>query len=367
MKLNFRTVAAATVLSLGAAQSLAATQIGEHLTFSGFGTLGVVHSDTDEGQFVRGRQLTGAADNDLEFNVDSNMGAQLTATATSWLSGTVQLLAAHRLEENIDIEAEWAFVKLAPLNGLEIRGGRMSLPTFAISDFRNVGYANTWIRPPDEVYALAILNRLEGADATYRLPIGSTSLTVSVLAGKSELETSFFKLDVDNVKGFNVLWETDWVSLRAGRVRGEPQLPGGDVYTFSGVGAIVDRDNIVAQAEYVTRRSENEPAGVDADGWYVLGGYRFGSILPYVMYGHTAPKEAGPAHLSYDQSTIAAGVRWDAFKSAAFKFQVQHVDTNDTSGVSFVTPALPPPAPPAAFAPITDSVTVLSLALDFVF
>lgn len=367
MKANIKPLLAAA-LALGASQAPAATQFGEYVTFSGFGTLGIVQTDSDKEQFVRDRQVSGA-EKDIEFDIDTNVGAQLTAQPTKWLSATVQLLAMHRDEENIDVQTQWAFAKLQPLEGLSIRGGRMELPMFAISDFRNVGYANTWIRPPDEVYALALLQRLEGADVTYRLPIGSTSLTASVLGGKSFFSLNGGKTDVGDVKGFNLQWEADWLTVRAGRVKARVAPNDiNDPYTFSGIGVIVDRGNVVAQAEYVTRRSENFATFVDTDGWYVLGGYRFGSLLPYLIYGKTEPQEDSPTHLSYEQSTLAAGIRWDAFDSAAIKFQVQRVDTNDTPGISFVTATvLGPPGAPPATAPVTSPVNVVSLAIDFVF
>lgn len=370
MKLNIRTVAMAmaVALPLSASQALAATQIGDHLEFSAFGTLGTVQTDTNDAQFVRDGQSTGATES-MDYNVDSYMGAQLTATATQWLSGTVQLVAAHRVEDNINIEVEWAFAKLAPLKGLQIRGGRMALPLFAVSDFRNVGYANTWVRPPDEVYGLALLRRLEGADVTYRLPLGSSSLIMSALKGKSYIETASLHIDVDNIEGLNVQWENDWLAVRAGRVEGDVRIGGSDPYTFSDIGFTVDRGNIVAQGEYVSRRSGSQAGMVDADGWYVLGGYRFDSVLPFVSYGHTEPKyKNSPVHLSGEQSTIALGVRWDAFNSAAFKFQVQRVDTNDTAGISFVAPAgVLPNGGGLAPVPLNKAVNVVSLALDFVF
>lgn len=370
MKFDLRPVVAASALALGATQAFAATPIGDYLTFSGFGTLGLVQTDTNDAQFVRDRQPAGATKT-ASFDVDSNLGLQLTAQPMRWISGTVQLLAQQRSDINLSPEVEWAFVKVEPLKGLSIRGGRMALPLFAISDTRNVGYANTWVRPPDEVYGLALLHRMQGGDISYRLPIASTSLTVSALVGKS----FFFgpggdQVSVDNLKGMNAQWESDWVTLRYGRVTGDVQLAGlVDHYTFSGFGAIVDRNNIVAQAEYVTRRSKAVPDVVNVNGWYVLGGYRINAVLPYVTYGHTKPVNPdSPFHLSNEQSTIAAGVRWDAFRSADLKLQVERVDTNGTTGVSFVTQGVAgPPGAPASSLPVTTPVTAFSLAVDFVF
>jgi hypothetical protein len=355
---------------LGASRVVASTALGDYVTFSGFGTLGEVVTDTDDDiQFVRDREAAGASRRP-SFNVDSDLGLQLTAQPTKWLSGTVQTLTEQRSDINLSTEVEWAFVKLEPLDGLALRGGRMALPMFLISDTRYVGYANTWLRPPDEVYALALLDRFQGADLSYRLPIGSTSLSMSVLAGASSISSPGLpNVNVRDVNGVNAQWESEWVTLRAGRVTGKVQIPPSeDHYTFSDLGAVVDHNNIVAQAEYVMRRSEYAPGSVDANGWYLLGGYRFNAVLPYAIYANARSPGSSSFHLQGDQSTVAAGVRWDAFKSAAIKFQVERVDTHDTIGVSFVTPIVSSPIglPPIS-APVTRPVAVFSLAVDFVF
>lgn len=365
------------VCLLGSAPAFGATQIGKYVQVGGFGTLGVAQTDSSEYEYIRQGQAGGVRDS-LDFNLDSNLGLQGTVQPASWISGTVQLLARHHAESNITADIEWAFVKLEPIARLELRGGRMQLPMFAISDFRNVSYANTWARAPDEVYGLALLERLEGVDATYRLPVGSTSLALTLLSGKSFFydQAGGSRTDVSHVRGANLQWEIDGVTLRIGQVRADVELGAVDLsdfstarsdpYTFSGVGISVDRDRIVAQAEYVTRRSENFPQLVDSDGWYVLGGYRFGRVLPYVSLADTEPKHESSMVLAGRQTTTAAGVRWDAFSTAAFKLQVQQVDTHGTRGISFVaydnsSSTL------SAGRPVTSRVNVASLSIDFVF
>ncbi len=152
-----------------------------------------------------------------------------------------------------------------------------------------------------------------------------------------------------------------------GKVQGTIQLDGtvppSDAYTFSGLGVIVDRDNLVGQAEYVTRRSGSYGPIVDADGWYVLAGYHYKTWLPYATYGKTTPKTPGyPVHLSGAQATVALGVRWDAFKSTAIKFQLERINTQ---GINFT----PRPLPAGPFAPPlrASHVTAVSVAADCVF
>lgn len=373
MKLDLKPVLAVSAMVLGVTHTAsAATQIGNYLTFNGFGTLGAVQTDTNSEQYMRDGQPTGAVKDKTNFNVDSNLGLQLTAQPTRWLSGTVQLLTQEREQPNLSTEVEWAFVKVQPVNGLSIRGGRMALPMFFVSDTRNVGYANTWIRPPNEVYGLALLHRMEGGDISYRLPLGSTSLSLSALAGKSYFYLFGQEADVENVKGASAQLDTDiGLTLRVSRVQGDVVLSSTnkDRYTFSDIGAAYDRGNIVAQAEYVTRRSAGHGDTVDADGWYVLGGYRLNNVTPYASYAATKPKysQGTAALISGRQATVAVGVRWEAFASAAVKFQLERTDTDGTTGLSFITERVPSLIGPPASAPVTSPVNIASLAIDFVF
>jgi hypothetical protein len=176
----------------------------------------------------------------------------------------------------------------------------------------------------------------------------------------------------------------DWLTLRVGRVQGHIEAAN-DIYVFSGVGASYDRNDVIVQSEFVTRRSKRGfGALVDADGWYTLAGYRIDKFLPYASYASTRPKTDGGTHLTETQSTIAAGLRWDVFRKVDIKFQVERVDTHGTAGISFTTPPLigagppppptaggppsgPLPGPPPSFAPITKPVIALSLAMDVVF
>jgi hypothetical protein len=291
--------------------------------------------------------------------VDSNLGAQVTVKPTSWLSGTVQMLAARRDHRTPGIDAEWAFVKVQPIDKLSIRVGRTTMPTFLVSDFRNVGYANTWLRAPNEVYALAAFRRLEGVDVSYRLDLGSSSLTAQVMAGESKFFNMGAWQDVKDVRGGNLTWENDGISLRAGRMEAKVIVAGfpDSNFAFTGFGAAYDRGNVIAQAEFVQRREGSEYFGpmINADGMYVMGGYRFGSVTPYASFARTTPKTRVYAmHFSDYQETKALGVRWDAFSSAAIKFQVENVDTQGTAGISFN-------------APVSGKINAVSAAIDFTF
>lgn len=143
--------------------------------------------------------------------------------------------------------------------------------------------------------------------------------------------------------------------------------------TFTGFGLIIDPGTWLLQSEYTIRKTDSFLA--DTTGWYLTGGYRFGKVMPYISLSElrvdshlNAPyllttQEQGalsqasilamqsalgklgavpyavPNSLStgvdktvqttsYGQKNISLGVRWDAFKNAAIKFQWDRIDTS---------------------------------------
>jgi hypothetical protein len=363
------TVLTATIQIPAQAQSLDTVLGGIDFSIRGFGTAGFVVTNTNDAEFVQGAENSGAGRNIVE-TVDSNIGVQVTARFNPWLAATVQVLDD---ASNQTDTIAWAYVKIDPTNNLSIKLGKMEMPLFMISDSRHLGYANTWVRPPNEVYKLSLNEELKGAEATYTIPLGRTHLSATVYAGNSLTLSPAGSLKAWDVHGGELRWESEWVTLRGSYMSEQNYLggpaptpaPGGggtpthDKYTFDGIGAQMDHDNIVAQTEWVKRTSASVGSVINATGWYVLGGYRFGQVLPYVSYAST--KDSGEpsfVYLSGNQTTKAVGVRWDFLHSADLKFQFERVDPKGTNGISFVDET-------RNFGNSTISVT--TLLVDFVF
>lgn len=341
------------------AQSLDSVLNDVDFTFGGYGTIGTVRTSTNDAQYTRGIETDGAGKT-FDERPDSNLGVQATARFTPWLSVTVQAIEDNDVLTSV---MNWAYVKLDPLDNLSFKLGRMEMPLYAISESRDINYANVWLRPPNEVYAMANIEELNGAQGTYTQSVGSTRLSFTGYVGNSTLaisETETFH--AWDVHGAVLSWEVPWVTLRGSLTTTENEIAPGvhDKYTFEDVGVIVDHNNIVAQAEFVRRYSVNYGSLVNSNGWYVFAGYRFGTVVPYASYAATVKSKPydNDESLSGDQNTEALGVRWDAFKSADLKFQVEHVDSRGSFGISFVNEV-------PDFG--RNSVNVFSLSLDFVF
>jgi hypothetical protein len=357
-------IVAATLLASAGSAYADTRLLNDHVVISGFGTAGWVRTNTDDALFGRDRQGYGGADKSGSFEVDSRLGLQATVSANRYLSGTVQGLTVKRqTEDKLTTQVEWAYVKVAPINGLAIRGGRMPVPVFMVSDSMNVGYANNWLRAPNEVYGLVSFRRLEGYDVSYQRPVGPTNASVTLFGGKSTAPSSFGKFGIKDIFGGNFTLETDWVNLRYGQIRAKYDTAAEQSYKFESVGASIDRNNVVLQAEAVRRVTPEVPPA-NSKGWSAMGAYRSGKILPYLTYGSTEPKFNNAAALASPQDTVSVGARWEAYRSIAIKGQIDRIATRNTKGTSFV--GFNKSGSNNAIG-LLSPVTTVSVAVDFVF
>jgi hypothetical protein len=158
------------------------------LLLSAFGTLGVVHSSEADADFTssvfkpNGAGYTHA----WSADVDSIVGGQAIGNITSQLSGMVQVISEQRFDGSYKPYVEWANIKYQITSDLSIRLGRIVLPSFLVSDTRNIGYANAWVRPPIEFYGLVPVGNSDGGDASYRFEFGDLIQTVSGSYGQTK-------------------------------------------------------------------------------------------------------------------------------------------------------------------------------------
>ncbi|MCH2241626.1 MAG: porin [Aquabacterium sp.] len=409
-------VAAACLLTAGAAQAQDAFR------FSGFGTVGASITDTDKAEFVTPGQPGNGATKDVSFAPDTKLGLQGSYRFNSVFSATAQVLTKYTGAGDWDPSLEWAFVKAQPVSGLTIRAGRMGAPTFAISDFREVNYANLWVRPPLEVYAQVPLASIDGADISYQHTFGPAIVTGTLFGGKQKSDYNNTEIELENAVGVNFTAEFDnGLTLRAGYSQGDLSISGGrlptlvgglrstavllgalpgyaanatalanqlgatEQATFTGIGATWDLGQWIFNAEYTVRRGDHWVS--DSTGWYASAGYRLGKVTPYVYVAQlkvdeqklsnpvtatavslggaqVAALRAGIAGViagqDYGQKTVAIGARWDAFKSVAFKAQLERIKPDGANGLFYVSPT--------STSNISgDSVNVFTLSADFVF
>jgi hypothetical protein len=398
MNCQRRSIYLFALLSAGTAACYGAD--GPTVTISGFGTAALTATDTDDAEYVRPNQASGAKKH-ARTGVDSNFGVQATAKFSKDFSGTVQGLVRKNANDYYGAELAWAFLKYKFNDDFTFRVGRMGTPIYMISDFRNVGYANTMIRPPAEVYRQVNGGFFEGADVVYQHGFGDSTLTAQFGAGHSKTKSpGNTYVEFKPVTALHILWENGPFTLRFGRADatfsvvdnvalngllatlrsvGLTQVAEDfkvvDVKgSFTSVGAMVDYKNFLVQTEYAVRKTESR-AVMDTTSWYAMFGYRHGKLTPYYYYGNVkqdsprsyaglpttgplAPLTAavnGVAKAGL-QSTNGIGLRWDFYKSAALKVQIDRVKPKDGAG-AFINPK------PG----FTGPVNVYAAGIDFVF
>ena len=377
-------------------------QDGLPITVSGFGTGALTMTNSDQAEFNRTNQAGGAA-KDARTGVDSNLGIQATAKLSDTISFTVQgLVRKNGHNDQFGAELAWAFAKFKLNDDFSVRIGRIGLPVYMISDVRNVGYANTMLRPPNEVYRQVTLDSADGADVIYQHSFGDSTVTAQAAVGRATVPSpGTAEVEFKPVVSTQILLENGPFVYRLGHSRAKfslnknssvsslvgslkavgltaivAQVPFDDVKgSFTSAGISMDYNNIIGQAEYAKRKTDTRLVP-DTSSWYVMAGYRWGKFTPYYVHGDvkqdsirsfagmptTGPLAAltagaNGAIKSGLQTTNGVGVRWDFYKSAALKVQMDRIKTKD--GVGYFINAKP------GFAGST--VNVYAAAIDFVF
>lgn len=407
---NTLALAVMTLYVGGASADTADTSM---FSLSSFGTVGIVHSSEKKADFTSSIFKPNGAGHSRNWSadVDSLIGAQLTATFTPQLSAVVQVISEQRYDNSYRPFVEWANIKYAFTPDFNMRVGRTVQPAFLFSDSRKVGYTLPWVRPPGEVYSLIPVTSADGVDLSYRLHFGDLINTVQGNYGQSSPRRPD---DMDKVlaresSGISNLTEYGALTTRITYQRThltlealDPLLEGfrgfgeegnaiadrynseDELVEFLGVGAIYDPGSWFVMGEWGRFRSDTVVGTLSA--WYLSGGYRIDAFTPYVTYARSRtesetstagltvstlpPASAGAAGelngalnailgANEGQQTLSLGVRWDFTKNMDAKLQYDHTRFKGNSVGPLINPQ-------SDFEP-GDSFNVISLAVDFVF
>ncbi|MBP1202616.1 hypothetical protein JOD97_000630 [Duganella sp. 1411] len=383
---------------LGAFAATASAQDGLPITISGFGTAAVTRTNTDQAEFSRVSQAAGVG-KDFRTGVDSDFGVQATLKYSDNLSFTAQGLVLKRGEHDAYTgNLAWAFAKYKISDDFSARLGRIAAPIYMISDVRNVGYANTMLRPPTEVYAQVPMDSIDGGDILYQHSFGDSTLSAQLAAGTTKNKSPGTTANIGTVAA-QVTLENGPFTYRLARSQANVSIHNGQLDqlvgavkaaglgvsdqldlidfkgTFTAAGLIMDYKNILAQTEYAVRKTDTRLVP-DTTSWYVMLGYRVGKFVPYYLHGDvkqdsirsfsSLPTSGPLAGLSAglngaiktgEQSSNAIGVRWDFYKSAALKVQIDRLSPRNGAGTLInVKPGYD-----------GKDVTVYAAAIDFVF
>jgi hypothetical protein len=289
-----------------------------------------------------------------------------------------------------------------------VRLGRLPYPAFLISDYREVGYSQTTLRPPVDFYQGVFPRRFTGADLTWRTSMSSVALKTTAFYGQELAKLpNGIEIDFTRVYGMTLSADSGDMNYRisymdfkfnpssaqldavfqgvalgfpAGALgAGSPAIPGNPavsnayyrsgMHTFYGsLSANYDPgdwfvNSEVAMAQAVSFFPQRQFV-------YVTGGLRLDKFTPYAtlstmhaknftLTGHPVVDQILSGSQATSQRTIGLGLRWDAVKNVALKTQYDSVklDTGSTGQFANVQPGFTP----------GSRIGIFSLAVDFVF
>jgi len=385
--------ACSALLLAPAATALEASLGSTELSLRGFGTLGAARSTDGSAELVRDLSQPHGISDHWSLTTDSLFGLQVNARFSPELEAVVQAVTRYKYDETYNPDLSWAFLRLTPNPVLTVRAGRFGTEFYMLSDSRMVGYSYNTVRPPPDYYGTLPFNYLDGLDLAITHPFASGLLTGKLFTGQSREQSPLgappdFDLNESLlIGGYLEYLDGPW-QIRLGQtsVRFDNDLPLEPFYQqlpkatadelrvkdqwshFSSLGIVYDQGPF--QSQLMLSKTDNEH-GTFQDTWagYLQLNYRIKDWTPFLglsfatsdpkALSHPIPPVTDLYQLDFysNQRTVFVGARWDFYHNVCLKAQVDVIrgsadskflyryETEDWDG----------------------SMTIMSLALDFVF
>lgn len=353
---------------------------------SGFGTLGVVHSDTRDVDIVRDlTQPYGVGyTRQTDFGLDSNLGLQVNYRASGNFDTALQLVS-RRSAEGYQPQLTWAYGRYLPNDTVQLRAGRLGFDVYLLADSRNVAYSYQWVRPPIDFFGNVIITYFDGADLVVSRPLGEGIVRAKFFAGlarertTTDSQNNYLSLNGSRLTGAHIEYQSqNWI-YRVGyselKFKNEfPPLQGlldgfrspalnavfpyaadlGNALSlenkkFKYLSAGMAYDNGPLQVQLMVNRLSSESLLLPASrAAYLTIGYRIDHWTPYATYSATRSEDQKiPASLptgispgidmlvaGFNQSissqfnhqtTLSVGVRYDLTEKSNLKLQLDQI------------------------------------------
>jgi hypothetical protein len=355
-------------------------------SFAGFGTLSAVHSSERNADFTATFfQPNGAgATRRWSGDVDSRLGAQVTANFTSQLEGVLQVVSEQEWNSSYRPTIEWANLRYSFTPDFSVRAGRIILPAYMYSQSRKVGYATPWVRPPAGIYLRFPVTNADGVDLEGRFHIkGATNRTTLFYGNnRSKVPGGAAFPDGNRTESKNIRGVSHDVDFGRWAFHATYMTLRVDFLTTAEF--LRESTPLVDEARKLTHshfQFKTIAASYDSGDWFIIGeakrssspftgkigawvttvGYRINDFTPFL--GYASEKYLGGEFSlilpKSDKKVVTAGVRWDFMKNVDLKLQYDQLRLASNSQGLLVNPT-------SEYQP-GGKVHVTSIALDFVF
>lgn len=284
---------------------------------SGFATLGLARSSSDQAEFVRDLSQPGGIGRRWSAKIDSVVGLQSNVHVSRTLEAVGQIIARYGPEGDFRPELSWAFLRFEPVPALALRGGRIGTDFYMLADSRWVGYSYLTVRPPNDYFGALPFYSIDGGDASFTHPLGPGLLRGKAFSGLSREQAPLadrqWNLDGSRMTGGDLGYQSGawhWRVSHA-RIRFRHDLPiqplfdglnafaaggipaagaaaralavAGSTSHFTSLGLLVEQGPL--QVHLMLNRTQHESASFqNSHGGYAVLGYRLGRWTPFAGY-----------------------------------------------------------------------------------
>jgi len=310
-------------------------------------------------------------DNKLNTTSETWGGIQIDFKASDNLDFTLltKFFAESRpFDDSFGVDLAYLTYKLT--DQTKIRAGILRIPLYKDSDYKDMGFAQLWLRTPELIYANDKVQRHTGIEILQDFYVGDGTIQLQAFYGQNEdpratkQSNSGKTFIIDDIMGLHLTYTLDEHLFKLGattrtepgeledfiylNAAGQKKLHAmgywaGDRQTFYSLGYAYDDGEWKVDAETIFEMTDG---GKHDNGKYSASvGYRFGAMTPYLMYQYRESlndNERGPGkHIyqaddgsksylynrkSIQQSIASIGARYDISSNLAFKAQVDRFD-----------------------------------------
>ncbi|MFM9912291.1 MAG: hypothetical protein ACKVN9_02010 [Methylophilaceae bacterium] len=279
------------------------------LSFRGFGTLGIACFSAKGYDYEREERPDGPGKSrTCDAKLGSTLGVQVDATLSENVQATLQATSYHRADDSFTPEVTLANLSWNLGDGVGIRAGRMQWPMFLASEYRNVLFAQPWVRPPVEMYNRASAYSIDGIELNKHTNFGDwaaefyggvahSGFDIARVDGTDDtdqLSTNFAYLNArfkrgdwqfnGGLMGGNVSYANPQLnaalSLLSTNLAKELENEDKSLF-FLTLGTRYENDLWLLQSEFMYR--SNDSLYRDQYAAYLMAGRNFGKWMPYTI------------------------------------------------------------------------------------
>lgn len=333
------------------ASSAHASEWADRTTISGFSS--AVYQQSSDHTPFNGSHDTGIAE-DGSF-AGTRFGININSQVNDKIMLASQLLSSHE-NDNYVTRIDWAFVSYQVTDDVTIRTGKVKYPVGIANEYVAVGYAYPWISPPQVFYALSAngpqvtREAYTGGSVLWQKSIGDVTYSADMYGG----EVALANMTIHGMKGITV--RADWndeILVQGSYYQGEMEnenmaMMDGETHSSSVIGIKIDKENVVAYAEYAKVDMGMFEAG-NSTAWYGSLGYRIGSFMPFANFGmYEKGEDAMIMMMSTDmmgnmtttmvdahnkQYVATVGVKYDILPGTDIKLEYSKIHTSAGNGL----------------------------------